>query len=103
MNEWKNLLISVLFLKFSCCGVDNYEDFKNAAHWSTNPLSKSGMTLMAPLACCKKLPTGQNLDDFQCAVQPKANVSNYEVVSRVLVFYLEKMYNIFQSIIGADN
>ena len=82
-------------LQYSCCGIDDYEDFDTAANWKkqrTFEVTVSGVktnqtvNLATPMACCKFTGTFPDLGspvDETCAYQLplSAAINNYETVS----------------------
>lgn len=75
--------ITIIFFKFSCCGVDNSKDFEVCTNWKRKPVSQLFPKINAPLVCCKKMPdaSAPSQHDLDCAITPKSATSNFETVS----------------------
>ncbi|CAG2206912.1 TSPAN18 [Mytilus edulis] len=72
--------------QFSCCGVDNSEDFNVCTSWDKTPVSAVSVALTSPLACCKTIPTttSLNVNALSCAISPKIADSNSKTA--VIIF-----------------
>lgn len=71
---------------FECCGIDGFNDFKNATVWNKNLPDKK--IAKSPIACCKFTAEQRNsvwkgqfptLDSYECASSPSEKNSNYEI------------------------
>ena len=73
---------SFRFLKFECCGVDNYEDFKASTKWDKKlGTLLNANPLVTPIACCKELPSAGGATAFSCAQNPfKEDKNNGNIV-----------------------
>ncbi|XP_022325897.2 uncharacterized protein LOC111125931 [Crassostrea virginica] len=60
-----------VMVKYKCCGLNDYTDFKKSNWTRTVTTTLSTYTLKTPIVCCDPLPTSANLT---CAV--KTSVSN---------------------------
>ncbi|XP_060607713.1 tetraspanin-18-like [Ruditapes philippinarum] len=66
---------NVVMIQVGCCGVDDYSDFTGATKWVIDYTALSpSVTLKTPLACCKTLPTS---DDLSCAGTATTESINY--------------------------
>lgn len=76
-SEVMSLAWNIIMIQFQCCGVDNATDFKlYAKSWKNNiTIVKVNYLLETPIACCKTLPTAEDLSSFQCAMQKGFNIS----------------------------
>ncbi|XP_052806369.1 tetraspanin-9-like [Mya arenaria] len=72
-SEVYTLAWNIVMIQYKCCGVDAYTDFTSTGAWTT---AAAGVTLVTPIACCKDLPTGNSVSDFDCATSYNATLSN---------------------------
>ena len=78
-------------LQFSCCGLDNSDDFVSG-NWNTTPTADivtANKHLTTPLVCCTEtVRSSTSLSWWNCAVAPlDAAKSNYKVVCTIYTYY----------------
>ncbi|VDI03712.1 Hypothetical predicted protein [Mytilus galloprovincialis] len=77
--------IKIFLFLFSCCGVDNSEDFNVCTSWDKKPVSTVSQELKASLACWKSIPTGSpDRNALSCAISPQLADSNSKTA--VIIF-----------------
>ncbi|XP_061165348.1 tetraspanin-18-like [Saccostrea echinata] len=100
-----SVLWNAIMLKFSCCGIESYEDFTGGV-WNRTPTADivhAGEQLDTPLMCCTDAERSKAVTNWwMCATQPlmqqKSNFGKgcYDEVWR----YLEKYVNIVVGCVG---
>ncbi|XP_048777539.2 tetraspanin-18-like [Ostrea edulis] len=61
-----------VMVKYKCCGLTDYEDFKRS-NWTRTVTTASTYTLKTPIVCCDPLPSSS---DLTCATQtPSGNTA----------------------------
>nr|XP_022321141.1 tetraspanin-18-like [Crassostrea virginica] len=100
-----SVLWNAIMLKFSCCGLDNSNDFVSG-NWNTTPTADivtANKHLTTPLVCCTEaVRSSTSLSWWDCAVAPlDAAKSNYKVgCYREVWKYLEHYINIVAGCVG---
>jgi len=67
-----------LFGQFDCCGVESYTDFEGKGTWKSS--AGDGTVRLAPVACCKTLPT-TSTGLQECAGDTTA--TNYDTIAEI--------------------